>query len=91
MKVESYIDSTRTTFETPWNKQGDQLKVTFSQCQKEATKRGVLRYLASVYNSIGLIPPILVPGKMIFREIWNLKIDRDTELSYQLKLTRERW
>ena len=38
-----------------WNKQVDQLKVNFPQCETEATKRGVLQYLASVYDPIRLM------------------------------------
>ena len=68
-----------------WNKQDDQLEVKFPQRQTEATKRGVLQYLASVYDPIGLISSTLVRGRMIFREICSLKIGWDMILPDQLK------
>ena len=57
-----------------WNKQDDQLEMKFPQSQTEATKRGVLEYLALVYDTIGVISPTLVHAKITFREICNLKI-----------------
>ena len=74
-----------------WNKQDDQLDVKFPQLQTEATKRGVLQYLTSVYDPIGLISLTLVREKMTFREIYNLKIGWDTKLPDQLKHKWERW
>ena len=50
-----------------------------------------MQYLASVYDPIGLISPTLVRGKMIFREICNLKIGWATKLPDQLKRKWERW
>ena len=49
-----------------WNKQYDQLEVRFLQHQTEVTKRGVLQYLTSVYDSIELISPNLIREKKIF-------------------------
>ena len=72
------------------NKQDDQLEVKFSQRQTEVTKRGVMQYLASVYDPTGLISPTLVRGKMIFRETCDLKIGWDTKLPDQLKRKWER-
>ena len=74
-----------------WTKQDDQLEVKFLQRQTEATKRGILQYLASVYDPVGLISPTLLCGKMIFRDTCNLKIGWDMKLSDQLKRKWERW
>ena len=74
-----------------WTKQDDQLEVKFLQRQTEATKRGILQYLASVYDPVGLISPTLLCGKMIFRDTCNLKIGWDMKLSDQLKRKWKRW
>ena len=60
-------DTKETILGISWNKQDDQLEVKFPQRQTEAAKRGVLKYLATVYEPISLISPTLVRGKMIFR------------------------
>ena len=49
-----------------WNKQYDQSEVKFLQRQTEATKRGVLQYLTSVYDPIERISPNLVREKKVF-------------------------
>ena len=74
-------DTKATTLGISWNKQDDQLEVKFPQRKTEATKRGVLQYLASVYDPTGLMSLTLVRGKMIFREIFKLKIGWDMKLS----------
>ena len=57
-----------------WNKQGYYLETKFLQRHTEATERGVLQYLVSVYDPIELMSPALLHGKRMLREIWNLKI-----------------
>ena len=74
-----------------WTKQDDQLEVKFLQRQTEATKRGILQCLASVYDPVELISPTLLCGKMIFRDTCNLKIGWDMKLSDQLKRKWKRW
>ena len=83
-------DTKATIFGISWNKQDDQLEVKFPQRHTEVTKRAVLQYLASAYDPIGLISPTIVRGKMIFREICNLKIGWKTKLTDQLKRKWER-
>ena len=51
----SWEDTKATILGISWNKQDHQLEVKFPQHQAEATKRGILQYLASVHDPIGLI------------------------------------
>ena len=83
-------DTKTTILGISWNKQDDQLELKFPQRQREAIKRGALQYLESVYGLTGLISPVFVREKMIFREICNLKIGWDMKLSDQLKRKWER-
>ena len=46
-----------------WNKQGYYLETKFLQRHTEATERGVLQYLVSVYDPIELVSPALLHGK----------------------------
>ena len=52
----------------PWDKVEDTLAVTFSGDSHEATKRDVLRSLASIYDPLGVASPVTLVGKMVFRE-----------------------
>ena len=52
----------------PWDKVEDTLAVTFSGDSHEATKRDVLRSLASVYDPLGVASAVNLVGKMVFKD-----------------------
>ena len=71
-----------------WNKRTDELMVTIPVKNNDTTKRGILQYLASIYDVLGLISPVLLPGKMMFREACELKLGWDKVVPDHL---REKW
>ena len=52
-----------------WDKDKDELSVKFPTEETELTKRGVLRKLAKVYDPLGLVSPVTLEGKLIFRDV----------------------
>ena len=54
-----------------WNKSEDNLTVTFPTVDSNATTttRTILSKLAKVYGPLGLVSPIILEGKMIFRDV----------------------
>ena len=68
--------------------------MTFTEESDDLTKRGMLRFLASVYDPIGLASPTLLVGKLLYREVcdshspWDEKVsDRIGQL--WLKIVRD--
>ena len=66
----------------PWNRNKDNLKYEFSNFvtaaeNKSVTKRTVLSTTARFFDPIGLLSPVIVPLKVIFQKICQLKIDWD--------------
>ena len=57
-----------------WDKNKDMLGVRFTEKEIACTKRGILQYLASLYDSLGLVSPVLLLGKLIFPKVCDLKI-----------------
>ena len=53
----------------PWDKVQDTLSVVFPAETAELTKRGVLANLAKVFDPLGLVSPVMLEGKLIYREI----------------------
>ena len=51
----------------PWNKTKDSISVIMPTKDTPITKRGILQYLASIYDPLGLSSPVLLVGKMIYR------------------------
>ena len=51
-----------------------------SKFVENPTKRSLLRSIASIYDPLGLISPILVKMKNLFQDVCSSKISWDTEL-----------
>ena len=61
-----------------WEKESDSLYFDFAEIRKKfltnPTKRSVLQNMASIYDPLGLISPVLVSFKILFQEICEKKI-----------------
>ncbi len=71
-----------------WDKESDTLTITFPQESLSTTKRGILSKLARIYDPLGLVSPITVEGKMIYREVCDAKWSWDAQIEGDLA---ERW
>ena len=60
-----------------WNKVKDSLQVDFPSTPAVLTKRGILAYLAKVYDPLGLLSPMLLQGKILYREVCEAKVRWD--------------
>lgn len=50
----------------------------------KVTKRGVLSVIASLFDPLGLINPVIVAAKLFMKELWKLKLDWDESLPFNL-------
>ena len=66
-----------------WNKDSDTIAITFPQEIVAATKRGVLG-TARVYHPLGLVSPLTLEGKMLYRNACQEKKAWDAELPQEL-------
>ena len=64
----------------PWDKSEDTLSVTFPNSPPEMMKRGILANLAKMYDPPGIVSPVMLEGKRIYRETCNQKVSWDTPL-----------
>ena len=77
-----------------WNTKEDTLVFRFGHLIKlakelPATKRSVVKVIASVYNPIGFISPFVIPMKILFQDLCSDKEDWDSPLSAE-RLKRSR-
>ena len=49
------------------------------------SKRSLLRFLAKIWDPLGLLTPLTISGKVIIREIWKLSCDWDSPLPVELE------
>lgn len=85
-------------FGIPWDVQRDELVIAIKlqKCNSERiTKRQLLKHIASIYDPLGLISPVLLPGKIILQSLWKQKKDWDDVLdettTNQLKILLSDW
>ncbi len=75
-----------------WNRQTDTLQKPIVNltpyCSSSATKRDVLRGMASIYDPLGFITPLSVPARILIQEIWKQKLEWDDLLP---PLFSDRW
>lgn len=71
-----------------WNKKDDTLAINFPDMPERGTKRTVLSGLASVYDPLGIVSPVLLTGKILYRDICDEGLSWDEEITGQLK---QRW
>ena len=76
-----------------WNKAKDMLAVSFKDCKstKEMTKRGMLRAMAKVFDPIGLVSPVMLIAKHLYRETCETKHTWDGPLQKEIELQWMRW
>ena len=56
------------------------ISVILQTTQTGTTKRGVLSHLAKIYDPLGLVLPVMLTGKQLYRDICDDKIPWDTQL-----------
>ena len=67
-----------------WNKREDLIAVVFPEEPVETTKRGILRFLAAVYDPLGIASPTMLVGKLLYREICESRLPWDEKVSDRL-------
>lgn len=68
----------------PWDKKEDRISVVMPQENVMTSKRGILHKLAKIYDPLGLVAPLTLKGKLIYRDACNAKLAWDAPLSSQL-------
>ena len=72
-----------------WNSTTDKLILCVQINQDTTpTNRSVLRAIASIYDPLGLLSPVIIQCKMFMQQLWEIKINWDDQLPTELK---EHW
>ena len=87
-------DSTDTTMlGLKWNRSSDTLTVSFPTVDSVSTttKRTILSKLAKVYDPLGVVSPITLEGKIIFRDVCKTKVPWDADIQEPLSRRWNEW
>lgn len=84
------IDSVIKTLGLSWNTRRDTFKYSVTQFKQteNVTKRTILSAIASLFDPLGLIGPIIVKAKIIMQLLWQLELKWDDPVPIELK---ENW
>ncbi|KAK3700050.1 hypothetical protein QZH41_004349 [Actinostola sp. cb2023] len=74
-----------------WDKVEDSLHVNFPAPQAELTKRGILANLAKAYDPLGIVSPVMLQGKLLYRESCSQKIAWDAPLPEPIAKQWSKW
>ncbi|CAJ0603318.1 unnamed protein product [Cylicocyclus nassatus] len=71
----------------PWNSEMDKfvIKGSMGVAKERITKRTVTQQLASVYDPLGLLVPLLLPAKIFLQSFWKEELEWDTTLNPSLQ------
>ena len=74
-----------------WNENEDTLSIEIPKSKGKYTKRNILSHLASIYDLLGVISPVHLLGKIVYRESCELKLPWDQEIPTQLIKKSNKW
>ena len=80
------ITSVIKTLGLSWNPIRDVFKLSVNICNpiNKLTKRSMLSAIASLFDPLGLIGPVVTRAKLIMQMLWQLKLDWDNEVPIDL-------
>ena len=74
-----------------WDKEQDTLAVVIPEEETQPTKRGILEKMAKIYDPLGLIAPLTLTAKQIYRELCEAKVQWDTKINGELLHRWKKW
>ena len=74
-----------------WDKYRDTLAITFPAKQAKYTRRAILQRVASIYDPLGIVSPVTLEGKLIYRKACDAKVPWDQELPNELLNEFKSW
>ena len=75
----------------PWDKENDNIAVSFPLEKAKPTKRGILSKVPRIYDPLGLASPISLGGKLLYRDVCDAKRNWDDKLPNELMQNWVQW
>ena len=74
-----------------WDLERDTLKVAPVNKENILTRRGLLSFVGSLYDPLGLSAPIILPAKLLLQGLCSQKIDWDDEIPEEAESKWKKW
>ena len=76
---------------TLWNPDNDTIKVKTVMKPFPLSKRGLLCFISSVFDPLGLLTPSVLEAKLILKQLWKIYLDWDEEIPSNLNNRWLKW
>ena len=76
---------------TLWNPDNDTIKVKTVMKPFPLSKRGLLCFISSVFDPLGLLTPSVLEAKLILKQLWKISLDWDEEIPSNLNNRWLKW
>ena len=75
-----------------WDSREDTMKTSINLSHSYSTsKRGVISDIARTFDVLGWIAPVILPMKLLYRELWQTKVDWDDTISQEHQAVHSTW
>ena len=75
-----------------WDSREDKMYTSISLSSSFSnTKRGVISDIARTFDVLGWISPVILPMKLLYRDLWQTKVDWDDQVSQQHAARHLQW
>ena len=74
-----------------WCAESDQFQFKMVIKYRPATRRGILSVMASIYDPLGFLAPIILPAKMILQDLCRLNVRWDDEIPTEYFVLWQQW
>ena len=82
---------TERTLGVHWDMKLDCFTFLINLKDKPLTRRGILSVVASVYDPLGLVSPVVLRGKLLLQDLCRLDIGWDAEMPIEMKEKWQSW
>ncbi|KAL4008191.1 hypothetical protein ACER0C_002043 [Sarotherodon galilaeus] len=74
-----------------WCTETDVFKIRINEKPMPKTRRGILSFVSAIYDPLGFLSPVILPAKIILRELCGRKISWDEEIPAELAQASQVW
>ena len=90
--VDQYVASYPKALGVSWDSRQDTMATSINLPATHAsTKRGIVSDIARTFDVLGWLAPAILPMKIMYRELWEEKLDWDEEVSDYFKSKHKQW
>ena len=87
----SLNDQLQRTLGIDWDTREDVFRFKVKLMDRPVTRRGVLAYMASLFDPMGFAAPILLPAKLLLQRLCKMNVDWDSPLPDVERYIWDKW